>query len=130
MAGVTRYEDLWCWQLANELKVGVYDIVDSTSAAHDFRFRDQLKESASSGPSNLAEAFGSYGHGDAARFARYAKASLTETHNHLCDGIDRHYWTRDRVAPLLVLTQRAIAATTGWLAHLSTTDAPDPHWKT
>jgi hypothetical protein len=44
------------------------------------------------------------------------------------DGVDSHYWTRQRVAPLLLLARRAIGATTGWIRHLSTTKAPRPYW--
>jgi hypothetical protein len=58
VAGVTRYEDLDCWKLANELKLRVYEMIDASSAKQDFRFRDQLRAAVSSGPSNLAEAFG------------------------------------------------------------------------
>jgi len=126
---VSRYEDLDCWQLANELKRAVYELIDcSPAAARDFRFRDQLRDAAGSGPANLAEAFGYYHHGDSARFARIAKASLTETHNHLLDGVDRRFWTTARVEPAIVLARRAIGATVGWIRRLSTTSAPRPKW--
>jgi four helix bundle protein len=55
MPGVKRYEDLDCWRLANELKVRVYEVIDRSAAKHDFEFRDQLKDAASSGPSNISE---------------------------------------------------------------------------
>ena len=129
MAGVRRYEDLDCWKLANELKLRVYEIIERSAANHDFEFRDQLRDSASSGPSNLSESFAHYRHPDAARLARIAKSSLTETHNHLGDGVDRNYWTAEDVAPLLLLARRAIGATTGWIRHLETSKAPDPYWK-
>jgi four helix bundle protein len=111
MAGVRRYQDLDCWKLANELKLGVYEIIERSPAKHDFDFRDQLRDAASSGPSNISEAFGYYRHPDAARFARNAKSSLSETHNHLGDGVDRNYWKADEAAPLLALAKRAIGAT-------------------
>jgi four helix bundle protein len=129
MAGVRRYEDLDCWKLANELKLRVYELIERSPAKHDFEFRDQLLDSSSSGPSNLSESFAHYRHPDAARFARIAKSSLTETHNHLGDGGDRKYWTAEDAAPLLVLAKRAIGATTGWIRHLETSKAPDPYWK-
>jgi hypothetical protein len=51
--GVRRYQDLVCWQLANELKRGVYALLDeSRGASRDFGFCDQLKGAASSGPAN------------------------------------------------------------------------------
>jgi four helix bundle protein len=124
MAGVNRYEDLECWKLANELKITVYRLVDGSRAKQDFEFRDQIRNSASSTTSNLAEAFGHYRHKDAARYARIAKASLMETHNHLGDGIARKHWTETDAAPLLTLATRAIKATTGWIRYLESTDPP------
>ncbi len=129
VAGVRRYEDLACWQLANELKVRVYELIDKSGAKHDFDFRDQLKASTSSATSNIAEGFGYYRHKESARYARTAKASLTETHNHLNDGVERRYWTAVEVAELITLADRAIGATMGWIRYLETTETPPPHWK-
>jgi four helix bundle protein len=124
MAGVRRYEDLECWKLANELKIGVYGLVDTSRARHDFAFRDQIKRSASSGTSNLAEAFGHYRHKESARYARIAKASLVETHNHLNDGIVRKYWTAADAERFLTLATLAVRATTGWIRYLEASDPP------
>ena len=126
MAGVTRFEDLECWRLANELKVGVYELIETSTAKRDFKFRDQLMDSVSSGTTNLSEAFGYYRHRESARYARIAKASLTETDNHLLDGVDRRHWTTERVAPLRTLAKRAIRSTTGWIRYLESSEAPPP----
>jgi four helix bundle protein len=127
--GVRCYQDLDCLEARNELKLRVHEIIERSVAKHDFDFRDQLRDAASSGPSNISEAFAHYRHPDAARFARIAKSSLTETHNHLGDGVDRKYWTAEDAAPLLALAKRAIGATTGWIRHLETSKAPEPYWK-
>jgi four helix bundle protein len=121
---VRRYKDLVCWQLANELKINVYWLLERTPARTDLDFSRQLKNAASSGPANIAEAFGYYRHRESARFARVARASLLETDHHLDDGIDRRHWTHEDVAPLKVLADRAIGATTRWLHYLMTTDTP------
>jgi four helix bundle protein len=84
---VVNFEQLQCWQLANALKQKVYALTDRTAAKTDVKFCDQIKGSAASGPSNIAEGFGHDGHGDAARYARIAEGSLAETRNHLLDGI-------------------------------------------
>jgi four helix bundle protein len=78
---------------------------------------------------NISEAFGHYRHPDAARLARIAKSSLTETHNHVGDGVDRKYWKAEDAAPLLALANRAIGATTGWIRHLESSETPEPYWK-
>jgi four helix bundle protein len=97
--GVKRFQDLVCWQLSTELKRGIYALIDRTGAKRDFKFRDQIMESSASAPSNIAEGFGSYGHRESARYARIAKSSLTESQNHLLDGIDRRHWTTTDVEP-------------------------------
>jgi four helix bundle protein len=122
---VRRYEDLVCYQLANELKVRVYALIAASRVNRDSRFCQQLTDAASSGPANLSEAFGAYGHGESARYARYAKASLTETHNHLRDGVDRKLWKADDIKELLALADRAIGATVKWIRYLANTDTPD-----
>jgi four helix bundle protein len=129
MAGVRPYDELDCWKLADELKNGVYALIDRCAARKDFDFRDQLRSSASSATSNISEAFGYYRHPEAARHARIAKASLTETHNHLGDGVDRSFWTLEDVKPLQVLARRAIGATIGWICYLESSETPKPYWR-
>jgi four helix bundle protein len=130
MAGVRRYQDLDCWRLANDLKCRVYELLESSRGKADLRFRDQLTDSASSGPSNIAEGFACYRHKEGARYARIAKASLTETHNHLNDGVNRRHWNAEQAAPLLILADRAIGATINWIRHLETSEAPPAFWET
>jgi four helix bundle protein len=127
---VQRYQDLVCWQLANDLKREVYALlVESPSARRDLDFANQLRDAASSGPANISEAFSSYRHKESARYARIAKNSLTETHNHLGDGVDRGHWTAERITNELKLAERAIGATTKWMAYLSSSEGPSPKWQ-
>lgn len=81
--GVRRFEDLVCWQLAQELSREVFAATASGPAATDFRFRDQIRDSAASAARNIAEGFGRFSPADFARFLRYAKGSLAETRHHL-----------------------------------------------
>ena len=125
---VRRYQDLVAWQLADELKRKVYELVDNSSARNDFKFRDQIRDSASSAPTNIAEGFGYYRHPEFARHVRIAKSEILETHQHLGDGVDRHHWTREQASPIQELADRAAGASTGLLKHLMTTDAPS-QWR-
>ena len=122
---VRRYQDLECWQLADELKREVYRLLkDSPKAASGFDFARQLRRSASSGPANIAEGFAYFRHKEGAKFVRVAKGSLAETHNHLGDGIDRGHWTADAADASRRLASRAIGATTEWLKYLMTSQEP------
>jgi four helix bundle protein len=121
---VRRYTDLVAWQLANQLKREVYALIDASPAKHDRRFCEQIKDSAASAPSNLAEGFGCYRHPEFARYSRVARSSLIETHNHLGDGVDLKYWSPADAARLQKLADRATGATTRLIRYLETTDAP------
>jgi four helix bundle protein len=70
----------------------------------------QLRESAASGPSNIAEGFGRYKPAQFRHFLDIAIASITETANHLRDGVDRKHFTVTDLAPLLTLAARARGA--------------------
>src|SRR5580765_501649 len=122
--GVRRYQDLVAWQLANALKLKVYELVDRSTARDDRRFCEQIKDSAASAPRNLAEGFGCYRHPEFARYTRIAKASLVETHNRLGDGSDRGHWLPRQTAALQDLADRATGACVRLLAYLESTDAP------
>jgi four helix bundle protein len=104
-------------------------LVDRTAAKDDYKFRDQIVESAASAPSNIAEGFGAYGHRESARYARIAKSSLAESQNHLLDGIDRRYWTAAEIEPLMVVSRRAVGATVKWIAYLTRTGTPHAYWE-
>jgi four helix bundle protein len=120
----TRYQDLEAWQISDALKKKVYALIATSPAKQDRRFCDQLRDSASSAPANLAEGFGFYDHPEFARHVRIAKASLDETHNHLQDGVDREFWNDARIAPLLRLASDAAGKCVKLVKYLSNTDAP------
>ena len=121
-----RYEELDCWQLANELKVGVYTLTESGTAARDFDFRDQIRRSAASAPSNIAEGFGRYKPPQFRQFLDIAIASLYETSNHLRDGVERKHFKPVDIEPFLRLAKRASAASIGLKRYLKNAKAPEP----
>jgi four helix bundle protein len=122
--GVSRYKDLEYWQLANELKLQVYALVNNSPARRDLKFRDQIFDSARSGPRNIAEGFARYHHPEFAHLLGVAKASIVETHNHIGDGYDLGYWTANERDRIEALADRAANATTGLINHLRHTRAP------
>jgi four helix bundle protein len=81
--GVRRYEDLDAWQIADELKREVCALTESGPASKDFRFRDQIRDSAASNTQNIAEGFGRFRPADFARFMEFAVSSAMETKDSL-----------------------------------------------
>ena len=58
IAGVRSFTDLEAWKLANELKLGIYELIRSGDASRDVEFRNQIRNAAASAPRNIAEGFG------------------------------------------------------------------------
>ena len=118
MAGVKRYEDLDAWQLADELKREVYALTDSGPAAKDLSFRSDIRDAAASNTKNIAEGFGRFNPGDFAHFVGIALASAMETQDSLKDGVDRGYFTPQRVAAAQRLAERSIKCSKKFIVYL------------
>jgi len=113
-----RFEDLEAWQLADELKREVYALTDTGPASQDFKFRDQIRDSAASMTKNIAEGFGRFRPADFARFMEFSAASTMETKDSLKDGVDRGYFTPERVAHARTLAERSLRVSTRLIVYL------------
>lgn len=122
--GVRRFEDLIAWQLAHELQQEVFAFTESGEASRDFKYRDQIRESARSATRNTAEGFGRYYPKEFVRFLRMASGSLNETKNHLHDGLERGYLRAKHHERCLRLSLRAIKANVRLQKYLKTCDGP------
>jgi hypothetical protein len=54
------FEDLEAWLIADELKREVYALIATGPASKDFKFCNQIHESAASSTRNIAEGFGRF----------------------------------------------------------------------
>ncbi len=116
--GARHYKELVCWQLAHELKCEVYAFTDKMPAKQDRDFCQDIRASARSAPSNIAEGFGRETHRDFAHFLSVARASLIETDNHLQDALDCRYISASEHTRLTSLATRALTATTRLQSYL------------
>ena len=112
MAGVKRFEELICWQLAVDLREAVFEITARPAVGRDRDFVEQIQKSARSAPSNIAEGFGRFQDGDFARFLEIAIASISETQNHLAEAASRGFVDHTEYTALRTLSSRAIGAAT------------------
>jgi four helix bundle protein len=110
MTGVHRFEDLITWQVAAELRDVVIEMTSHGPSAKDFKFRDQIRDSASSAPRNTAEGFALFNQTEFHRFLTIAKGSLVETQNHLRDGRQRGYFSEEDYTRAWRLSCRALRA--------------------
>jgi four helix bundle protein len=112
---IREFEDLVCWRLSHALKCEVLALIASPPASRDRKFCMQIGDSGASAPANISEGFGRFRPRDFANFLRIAKASLTETRNHLIDARDRGYLREPLYSRLANLARAAEQATTGLL---------------
>lgn len=126
MAGVKSFEELDAWKLSVELRDRIFDETERGPASRDFLFRDQIRDASRSAPRNLAEGFGAFLPREFARFARIARRSLAETHNHLLEARTRRYFPDTATDNLLILCKRALGATTALLRYLDRCDGRSP----
>ena len=118
MAGVTRFEDMDCHRLAVAVRRQVVRMVRNGPARKEYRFSNQIRDSARSAPANIAEGFSRFIPGEMLQFASYAKASLDETKNHVVDGLESNYFSRDDANRVLRLIARSLGALRGWMRYL------------
>lgn len=72
------YRDLVVWQMAMDLASFVYAVTEDFPAREHYGLAQQIRRSAISIPSNLAEGHGRTGGRDRLRFMEIAKGSLFE----------------------------------------------------
>ena len=124
--GVSRFEDLDAWQLADAVEKEVFAFTATGPASRDFAYRDQIRDSARSAPANIAEGFGRYYPKEFRRFLRIACGSLNETRNYVHHGLDRGFLDHSQHGALVRLTRRAIAANERLQTYLENCDNPPP----
>ena len=128
MRSARRYEDLVCWQLADELEQVVFELTAAGPVSKDFKFRDQIRDSSSSATRNMAEGFGRYWPREHARFLRIAKASLMETHNSARAGFKKGYFTSPDTERMQRLCGRSGKAALGLIKYLESLPPGGP-WR-
>jgi four helix bundle protein len=124
MTGVQSFEELICWQRANELKLGVYALTRAGAVSRDLEFRDQIRNSAAGAPRLIAEGFGRFLPREFIKYLRWANGEVQETSNHVRDGFDRGYFPKAEIERLVRLAKRASKAIAGLIRYLET--CPDP----
>jgi len=95
------YRSLVVWQRAKTLAVDLYLLTRAESIKHDYALIDQLRRSAVSVPSNIAEGDERMSDKDSSRFFFIAKGSLAELATQLEIARDVKYFNDEQVQPLI-----------------------------
>jgi four helix bundle protein len=85
-------DSLEVWQVAKKLAVFVCnDVLPKLPTEEKWSLTTQMRRSAQSIPSNIAEGFGRYYYQEGVRFCYIARGSLEEMYSHLCIARDLGY---------------------------------------
>jgi four helix bundle protein len=93
--GALHFEQLKVWQESRLLCHEVYRATTSTALHHDFTLKHQLRKTAISVMSNIAEGFERGGSRDFARFLEIAKASCGELRSQIILAFNLGYIPQD-----------------------------------
>lgn len=90
------------WQKGKALATDIYRLTKTDAIRHDYSLIDQLRRSAVSVPSNIAEGDERKSDKDSARFFYIAKGSLAELATQLEIACEVGYFTAVQVEPLIL----------------------------
>lgn len=122
MKKVYNFEKLEIWQVARKLANQIYDIIDANSFKRDFSFRDQLKRSAISSMSNIADGFMRGSNKEFIQFLFIARSSTGETKSHLYLAIDRKYINIEQFDSCEDIINELLNKINAFIKYLSNTD--------
>ncbi len=91
MAKIEKFEDIESWKLAREVTKLVYRVSATGGFSRDFPLRDQIRRSAISIMSNIAEGFERDGDKEFVQFLAIAKGSCGEARAQLYVASDQEY---------------------------------------
>lgn len=83
MNSLTSFTELHVWKIAHALRLDIYKLTRYLPKNETFNVISQIKRSAHSVGSNIAEGFGRYHFQENIQFCRQARGSLEETKDHL-----------------------------------------------
>ena len=95
---ITSYRDLTTWQKAFQLGLVIYRESGEFPPEERFSLTSQIRRSAISVPSNIAEGYGRGSTCDYLRFLRTARGSLYEVDTQLLFAVELGYLDADRHA--------------------------------
>jgi four helix bundle protein len=88
---IKSFRDLDVWRVGHELVLTIYRITKNFPKEEVFGLTSQMRRSAVSVTSNIAEGFSRFSPKEKAHFYSMSKGSLTELHNQLIISLDVGY---------------------------------------
>jgi four helix bundle protein len=92
---INHFEDLECWKLGRDLSKGIYMLTRKPLFAKDYGLVDQVRRSAVSVMTNIAEGFEKGTNKDFVKYLYIARGSSGETRSLLYVALDQGYISAD-----------------------------------
>ena len=96
-----RFEDLEVWKRSCRLAVEIYKITETGKIGKDWGLKDQLRRSAVSIPSNIAEGFGRDSDAEFKRFLLISKGSCAELKTQIYIAESITFIDKERSRPII-----------------------------
>jgi len=91
MAKIEKFEDLQVWQLARDVSLHIWFLIENTPLGRDYELKNQMSRSSGSVMDNIAEGFERNGNKEFIHFLSIAKGSCGELRSHLYRAFDRKH---------------------------------------
>jgi four helix bundle protein len=91
MGGIQSYRDLVAWQKAFEMGIAVYALTKTIPDHERYGLTSQMRRSAVSVASNIAEGYGRQSRTDYVRFPKVARGSLYELETQMLFAVELGY---------------------------------------
>jgi four helix bundle protein len=118
MSKIGKFEDIKAWQLAREVVKEVYRLTKLKEFSKDFELKNQIRKSAVSAMSNIAEGFERNSKKEFIQFLYIAKGSVSELRSQLYVALDMGYINNNEFQELFTKTKELSKVIFGFIKYL------------
>lgn len=118
MAGIEKFEDIKAWQEARRLLNSIYQITNGDKFSKDWELKDQIRRSALSVMSNIAEGFDRGSDREFIQFLRIATGSCSELKSQLYAALDQKYITSELFSEIYQKATEVMNLINGFIRYL------------
>lgn len=124
-----QFEDIEAWRKARDLSKIIYQHTAGGKFRRDYSLKDQLRRSAVSVMSNIAEGFERGGNKEFIQFLSIAKGSAAEVESQLYIALDNDYISQAQFDEMTELTKSIKLLLSGFIRYLKNTDMKGSKYK-
>ena len=129
MPTIKQFEDLEVWRAARALTKAIYRVSSTGQFARDFQLTNQIRRSANSVMSNIAEGFEGDGNREFQHFLSVAKGSCGEVRSQLFIAFDQGYVALNEFQSLCQEATKVSRLLSALMKHLRQSQMGDRKYK-